>query len=101
MMPLNMKSKMSEGNHKVFFWTYENRCRPDATRSIQIHAFSLGPQALSFLFVLAGNMQSKVFLEEKERTLMKQGSPVCLNRRRECSGEDVISKKMASKVEEP
>ena len=57
---VTMKAEVEEENHKVFLWTSGNRFKLDVAKTKQI-TFFCGPQALSFLLVLAGNMQSKVF----------------------------------------
>ena len=80
---------MGEGGHKVFLWTSGNRFRPDVTRTVKLMPF---PWATStFVFVgTRGIMKSKVFRRE-QHSLKQHSSPVCLNRRREHSGEEVIS----------
>ena len=82
---------MGEGSHKVFLWTSGNRFKSDVAKTVKIIPFPLATGTFVFL-VLEGIMKSKVFVK-KQHTLSKQRSPVCLNRRRGRSGEDVISKK--------
>ena len=87
-----MKSKISEGNHKVFFWAYENRCRSDVARSIKSMRFPDATGTFGFV-ILAGNMQTNVF-RRKGAQFGKTGPSVCLSRRRERSGGEVNSVKM-------
>ena len=67
---VGMKSVIVLGIIKVFFWTHENRCWPDAARSVKFMPFPLATSTFVFL-VLEEIMKSKVFRGKTAR--LKEG----------------------------